>query len=43
MGATFGQAHDIALATSPDFDLTASLGVALSAGALAKLNHKDLK
>jgi len=40
--ATLGAAHDAATATAPDFDLSTSLGLALSTGAFATLNHKDL-
>ncbi|OAN96729.1 HvfC/BufC N-terminal domain-containing protein [Sulfitobacter geojensis] len=38
----FGAAHDKAVAATPDFDLTSSLGLILATGALATLNHKDL-
>lgn len=41
-GAPFGIAHDAAVAAVPDFDLGASLGLALATGAFAVLNHKDL-
>jgi hypothetical protein len=41
-GATFGSAHDTALAASPEFDLTASLTCALSTQAFAEIHHKDL-
>lgn len=41
-GAQFGVAHDKALKTTPEFDLTTSLALVLSTGALATLNHKDL-
>ncbi|MGC1506501.1 MAG: DNA-binding domain-containing protein [Sulfitobacter sp.] len=41
-GASFGAAHDAALTATPDFDLTAGLGLALATSALATLNHKDL-
>ncbi|MEP5729126.1 MAG: DNA-binding domain-containing protein [Sulfitobacter sp.] len=41
-GATFGAAHDAICNKHPDFDLAASLGIALSTQAFAALHHKDL-
>lgn len=41
-GASFGAAHAKALASAPDFDLTASLTLALGAQAFAQIYHKDL-
>jgi hypothetical protein len=41
-GATFGAANDTATNATPDFNLTTNLSLALSVGALATLNHKDL-
>lgn len=41
-GTPFGQAHQIASAAHPDFDLSASLGAALTHQAISSLNHKDL-
>lgn len=41
-GTSFGAAHETAIAATPEFDLTASLGLTLGVGALAKLTHKDL-
>ncbi|MEM6940512.1 MAG: DNA-binding domain-containing protein [Pseudomonadota bacterium] len=41
-GATMAAAHDAALAAADDFDLTATLTLALSSQALAEIHHKDL-
>ena len=40
-GASFGAAHEAALAQTSDFDLTAALSLALSAQAFATLDQKD--
>lgn len=42
VGQTLGAASDRAAVESPDFDLAATLGVALTHGAFAELHHKDL-
>ncbi len=41
-GLSFGEAHDTAQRETPEFDLTASLTLALSTQAFAALHHKDL-
>lgn len=41
-GQTFGAAHDAALTANPEFDLAAALTLALTTGAIASLDHKDL-
>lgn len=42
-GMTFGAAHDAVLARHADFDLAATLTLALTTQAFASLDHKDLK
>lgn len=42
-GHSFGAAHDQALAAHSDFDLAAALGLALTTGAFASIDHKDPK
>lgn len=41
-GSSLGAAQDSALAEMPDFDLTASLTLALRTQAFARISHKDL-
>ncbi|MCX7559170.1 DNA-binding domain-containing protein [Sulfitobacter sp. F26204] len=41
-GMSFGEAYDKVMITTPEFDLTTSLALALRSGALAKLKHKEL-
>ena len=42
-GATFGDAHDRAVAAEPEFDLGAALSLAISCQAFASIDHKELK
>ena len=42
-GVAFGEAHDLALAADPAFDLSACLALALTGGAFAAIDYKELK